>query len=72
MSAVDVECGARHSSERLGASAGRSAGQASVEYLIAVALLSIVLMVGEDSPLDRLMAAIGEQYQRFSYAISRP
>ncbi|MFT4102880.1 MAG: hypothetical protein QM674_17960 [Burkholderiaceae bacterium] len=72
MSAVDIERGARRSAERIGASTGRAAGQASVEYLVVVALLSIALMVGEDSPLDRLMAAIGEQYQRFSYAISRP
>ncbi len=63
---------ARRPPDGAGRMGGGPGGQSSVEYLVAVALLSIALMVGDDSPLDQLMGAIAEHYQRFSYAISRP
>lgn len=47
-------------------------GQAAVEYLLALALLSIVLFVGDPSPLEQLMAAIRDRYARFGYALSLP
>lgn len=55
-----------------GFAAHRQHGQSAIEYLIAVALLCVVLMMGQDSPLDQLMRAFGDRYGGFTHAISRP
>ncbi len=47
-------------------------GQAMAEYLIVVMLFSLAFVVGPDSPLEALMAALSNYYQRFSFAVSRP
>ena len=48
------------------------AGQAAVEYLIVVALLSLALAVGPNSPLEQLFRALGSTYAAFTHAVSRP
>lgn len=47
-------------------------GQAMPEYIIVLAILSFVLIVGPNSPLESLFTAFSEYYSRFSYASSRP
>ena len=47
-------------------------GQSAVEYLVVVSLLALALAVGPDSALESLFRAIGERYQTFTYAMSRP
>ena len=47
-------------------------GQSIAEYLIVLALVSMALTVGPDSPLERLLEAIGDRYERFTYEASRP
>jgi hypothetical protein len=54
------------------ASARRPRGQSSTEYLVVVSLLAIALALGPNSPLEQLVRAFGDQYQRFSHAMSRP
>jgi hypothetical protein len=50
----------------------RSLGQAMAEYLIIMAIFSMVLLLGPNSPLEALFNAFADYYNRFSYAISRP
>jgi len=50
----------------------RARGQSSVEYLVVLALLSLALVVGPDSPLEQVFRAFAQRYQQFTYAISRP
>ncbi len=45
-------------------------GQSSVEYLIIVALVVMVLVNGNPSPLQQFFDAMKGAYQRFSYAMS--
>lgn len=47
-------------------------GQVMPEYVIAVALLSLVLVIGPNSPLEQLFNAFAGYYGKFTYAISRP
>jgi hypothetical protein len=53
-------------------SAVHQAGQGTVEYLIAVSLLAMALIVGPNSPLEQLFKALEARYAAFTYAISRP
>lgn len=48
----------------------RDRGQSSVEYLIVLALVVMVLVNGNPSPLQQFFDAIKGAYQRFSYAMS--
>ena len=48
----------------------RSTGQSSVEYLIIVALVVMVLVNGNPSPLQQFFDAVKNAYQRFTYALS--
>jgi Flp pilus assembly pilin Flp len=48
----------------------RSTGQSSVEYLIIVALVVMVLVNGNPSPLQQFFDAVKNAYQRFTYAMS--
>ena len=48
------------------------AGESAVGYLVAVALLSLALAVGPDSPLEQLFRAVATHYARFTHAISLP
>ncbi len=50
----------------------RQRGQSAVEYLIVVSLLAIALVLGPDSVLEALFRAVGDRYQLFTYAMSRP
>jgi hypothetical protein len=50
----------------------RPRGQSSAEYLVAIALLSLALMVGPDSPMELLFRAVAQNYARFTHAMSRP
>jgi hypothetical protein len=47
-------------------------GQAIPEYVIVLAILSFVLIIGPNSPLESLFNAFSDYYARFSYASSRP
>ena len=47
-------------------------GQVMAEYVIVVALLSLILVIGPNSPLEQLFNAFTDYYGRFTYAISRP
>jgi Flp pilus assembly pilin Flp len=48
----------------------RIKGQSSVEYLVIVALVVMVLVNGNPSPLQQFFDAVKGAYQRFSYAMS--
>lgn len=50
----------------------KSRGQVMVEYLIAAAGLSVVLFVGNPSPIDMLLTAIQQSYSATSRVISLP
>ncbi len=50
----------------------RSRGQSAAEVLVVVALLSLALTIGPESPLEQVFRAFADRYARFSYAISRP
>jgi Flp pilus assembly pilin Flp len=45
-------------------------GQSNVEYLIIVALVVMVLVNGNPSPLQQFFDAMKGAYQRFTYAMS--
>ena len=47
-------------------------GQSLVEYLLIVALAVMVLVVGPGSPLQRVFDALGQRYQSYTEAMSRP
>jgi Flp pilus assembly pilin Flp len=48
----------------------RTRGQSSVEYLIIVALVVMVLVNGNPSPLEQFFDAVKSAYQRFTFAMS--
>jgi Flp pilus assembly pilin Flp len=50
----------------------RIAGQSLVEYLLIVALVSMALFAGSRSPLQMLLDAAAERYERFALEASRP
>ena len=50
----------------------RTAGQSLVEYTILMALIALVLVIGEDSPLEVLFRAIQGYYGRFTFSLSMP
>jgi hypothetical protein len=47
-------------------------GQAAIDYLLVLALVSLALSLGADSPVQRLVEAIAEHYRRFTWSISLP
>ena len=47
-------------------------GQSLVEYTILLALVGLVLVIGEDSPMEVLFRAIQGYYGRFTFAMSMP
>jgi hypothetical protein len=47
-------------------------GQAMPEYIIVLAIFSVVLVLGPNSPLEALFNAFSDYYARFTYATSRP
>jgi hypothetical protein len=49
-----------------------STGQVMPEYLIVMALFSIALLLGPNSPIEALFNAFADYYARFTYASSRP
>jgi uncharacterized protein (UPF0333 family) len=48
----------------------RIRGQSSVEYLIILAVVVLVLVNGNPSPLQQFFDAMKGAYQRFTYAMS--
>ena len=50
----------------------RQRGQSTWEYIIVLALVVMVLVNGNPSPLERFFDAMKEAYARFSYAMSLP
>ncbi len=47
-------------------------GHSLVEYSILLALIGLVLVIGQDSPLETLFRAIQGYYGRFTFALSMP
>lgn len=47
-------------------------GQALAEYTILLALVGLVLVIGEDSPLEVLFRAVQGYYGRFTFSMSMP
>jgi hypothetical protein len=50
----------------------RRLGQSLVEYTILLALVGLVLVMGEDSPLEILIRAIQAYYGRYTFSLSMP
>ena len=49
-----------------------SNGQSLAEYTILLALIGLVLVIGEDSPLEVMFRAIQGYYGRFTFSLSMP
>jgi Flp pilus assembly pilin Flp len=47
-------------------------GQSLVEYTVLLSLIGLVLVIGEDSPLELLFRAIQGYYGRFTFSLSMP
>ncbi len=45
-------------------------GQSSLEYILIVALVVMVLVNGNPSPLQQFFDAVKTTYQKFTYAMS--
>lgn len=50
----------------------REPGQAMTEYLILTGLIGLVLVIGQDSPLETLFSAFQDAWGRFTFALSLP
>ena len=50
----------------------QAGGQSIAEYLVVLALVSLALTVGPNSPLEQLFDAIVDRYQRFTHEASQP
>ena len=50
----------------------RMHGQSRAEYTILLAMIGLVLVLGQDSPLEALFRAIQGYYGRFTFALSMP
>ena len=50
----------------------RMHGQSLAEYTILLVLIGLVLVLGQDSPLEALFRAIQGYYGRFTFALSMP
>ncbi len=47
-------------------------GQSLVEYTILMGLIGLVLVIGEDSPLELLFRAVQGYYGRFTFSLAMP
>jgi hypothetical protein len=47
-------------------------GQSLAEYTILLALIGLVLVIGEDSPLEVLFRAVQGYYGRFTFSLAMP
>jgi Flp pilus assembly pilin Flp len=47
-------------------------GHSLVEYTVLLTLVGLVLVLGEDSPLEQLVRGIQQAYGRFTFALSLP
>jgi Flp pilus assembly pilin Flp len=47
-------------------------GQSLVEYTVLLGLIGLVLVIGEDSPLEAIFRAIQGYYGRFTFSMSLP
>jgi hypothetical protein len=47
-------------------------GQSLTEYTILLALVGMVLVIGQDSPLEVLFRAVQGYYGRFTFSMSMP
>jgi Flp pilus assembly pilin Flp len=52
--------------------AGNRRGQSLVEYTVLLALIGLVLVIGDDSPLEALFRAVQAYYGRFTFSLSMP
>ena len=50
----------------------RVRGQSLAEYAILLALIGLVPVIGEDSPLENLFRAVQAYYGRFTFSLSMP
>lgn len=48
----------------------RNGGQSMIEYLVVLMVGVVVLVTGDDPPIQKLAAAMHEYYTDYSYAIS--
>jgi Flp pilus assembly pilin Flp len=49
-----------------------SRGQTLAEYTILMALIGLVLVIGEDSPLELVFRAVQGYYGRFTFSLAMP
>jgi hypothetical protein len=47
-------------------------GQSLAEYTILMALIGLVLVIGENSPLEFLFRAVQGYYGRFTFSLAMP
>ena len=47
-------------------------GQSLAEYTILLSLIGLVLVIGQDSPLEVLFRAVQSYYGRFTFSMSMP
>lgn len=47
-------------------------GHSLVEYTVLFTLVGLVLVLGDDSPLEQLVRSIQGAYGRFTFALSLP
>lgn len=47
-------------------------GQSSAEYLLVVALFALAIVLGTDSPLQRLLGAFDAHMRHYTFTLSRP
>ena len=50
----------------------RATGQHLAEYTILLALIGLVLVIGDDSPLEVVFRAIQAYYGKFTFALAMP
>jgi Flp pilus assembly pilin Flp len=48
------------------------AGQSAIEYLLVLALIAVVFILGEGSVLSQLTQSLDARYQRYTWALSQP
>jgi Flp pilus assembly pilin Flp len=47
-------------------------GNVAVEYAVVVALVSVALFSGRPAVIERVVGALSDHYQRFTWALSQP
>jgi hypothetical protein len=47
-------------------------GQGAIDYLLVCVLLALAFGLGASGPLNQLIEAIGQRYQRFTWSMAQP